>query len=29
MREMFETDLKEDYQGLEVMFLHVAQGQAL
>ena len=29
MREMFETDLKEDYQGLEEMFLHVAQGQAI
>ena len=29
MREMFESDLKEDYQGLEVMFLHVHQGQAL
>ena len=29
MREMFETDLKEDYQGLEVMFLHVHQGQAI
>ena len=29
MREMFESDLKEDYQGLEVMFLHVHQGQAI
>ena len=29
MREMFETDLKEDYDGLEVMFLHVHQGQAI
>jgi len=29
MREMFETDLKEDYEGLEVMFLHVHQGQAI
>ena len=25
MREMFESDLKADYQGLEVMFLHVHQ----
>ena len=29
MREMFESDLKEDYQGLEVMSLHVHQGQAI
>jgi len=29
MREMFESDLKADYQGLEVMFLHVHQGQAI
>ena len=29
MREMFESDLKVDYQGLEVMFLHVHQGQAI
>ena len=29
MREMFESDLKEDYQGLEVMLLHVHQGQAI
>jgi TRAP-type C4-dicarboxylate transport system substrate-binding protein len=29
MREMFETDLKEDYQDLEVMFLHVHQGQGI
>ena len=28
MREMFETDLKEDYQGMEVMFLHATQGHA-
>ena len=28
MREMFESDLKEDYQGLEVMFLHSSQGHA-
>tara|TARA_B100000575_G_C23113948_1_gene643759 strand:- start:85 stop:1104 length:1020 start_codon:yes stop_codon:yes gene_type:complete len=28
MREMFESDLKEDYENLEVMFLHVQQGQA-
>ena len=30
MREMFESDLKEDYekQNLEVMFLHVTQGHA-
>jgi TRAP-type C4-dicarboxylate transport system substrate-binding protein len=28
MREMFESDLKEDYENLEVMFLHVHQGQA-
>ena len=26
MREMYETDLKEDYKGLEVMFLHATQG---
>ena len=29
VREMFESDLKADYQGLEVMFLHVHQGQAI
>ncbi len=29
MREMFETDLKEDYQGMEVMFLHSTQGFAI
>ena len=31
MREMFESDLKQDYeeQGVEVMFLHVTQGHAL
>ena len=31
MREMFESDLKQDYdkQNLEVMFLHVHQGQAI
>ena len=29
MREMFESDLKEDYKDLEVMFLHVHQGQAI
>ena len=29
MREMFESDLKEDYENLEVMFLHVHQGQAI
>ena len=29
MREMFESDLKQDYQGLEVMFLHVHQRQAI
>ncbi len=29
MREMFESDLKEDYQGLEVMSLHVHQVQAI
>ena len=28
MWEMFETDLKEDYKGLEVMFLHATQGHA-
>lgn len=28
IREMFETDLKEDYQGMEVMFLHATQGHA-
>ena len=28
MREMFESDLKGDYENLEVMFLHVHQGQA-
>jgi TRAP-type C4-dicarboxylate transport system substrate-binding protein len=28
MREMLESDLKEDYENLEVMFLHVYQGQA-
>jgi TRAP-type C4-dicarboxylate transport system substrate-binding protein len=28
MREMLESDLKEDYENLEVMFLHVHQGQA-
>ncbi|SIO54249.1 TRAP-type C4-dicarboxylate transport system, substrate-binding protein [Rhodovulum sp. ES.010] len=27
--EMFESDLKEDYQGVEVMFLHVHSGQAI
>jgi TRAP-type C4-dicarboxylate transport system substrate-binding protein len=29
MREMFKSDLKEDYKGLEVMFLHVHQGQGI
>jgi TRAP-type C4-dicarboxylate transport system substrate-binding protein len=29
MREMFKSDLKEDYQDLEVMFLHVHQGQGI
>ncbi|TMV92407.1 TRAP transporter substrate-binding protein [Thioclava sp. BHET1] len=28
MYDMFETDLKPDYRGLEVMFLHVHAGQA-
>lgn len=29
MREMFDSDLAEEYQGLKVMFLHVHQGQAI
>ncbi|SIS56330.1 TRAP transporter substrate-binding protein [Paracoccus saliphilus] len=29
MHDMFESDLKEDYKGVEVMFLHVHAGQAL
>ena len=29
MREMFKSDLEEDYKDLEVMFLHVHQGQAI
>jgi TRAP-type C4-dicarboxylate transport system substrate-binding protein len=29
MYDMFESDLKQEYQGLEVMFLHVHAGQAL
>lgn len=29
MYDMFESDLKEEYQGLEVMFLHVHAGQAI
>ncbi|WP_193177399.1 TRAP transporter substrate-binding protein [Oricola nitratireducens] len=28
MYDMFESDLKQEYQGLEVMFLHVHAGQA-
>ncbi len=28
MREMFEEDLAQEYQGIKVMFLHVHQGQA-
>jgi len=29
MYDMFESDLKDDYQGVEVMFLHVHGGQAI
>lgn len=29
MREMFEEDLAEEYKGIEVMFLHVHQGQGI
>lgn len=29
MHDLFESDLKQDYQGVEVMFLHVHAGQAL
>ncbi|TCO68086.1 TRAP transporter substrate-binding protein [Rhodovulum euryhalinum] len=29
LHEMFETDLKPDYPGVEVMFLHVHAGQAI
>lgn len=29
MREMFEDDLAQEYKGIEVMFLHVHQGQAI
>jgi TRAP-type C4-dicarboxylate transport system substrate-binding protein len=29
MQEIFESDLKQEYQGLEVMFLHVHAGQAI
>ncbi len=29
MYDMFESDLKKDYKGLEVMFLHVHAGQAI
>ncbi|WP_413208038.1 TRAP transporter substrate-binding protein [Rhodospirillum sp. A1_3_36] len=29
MREIFESDLKDDYVGVEVMFLHVHAGQAI
>ena len=29
MYDMFESDLKEDYQGVEVMFLHVHAGQGI
>lgn len=29
MHELFESDLKEEYRGVEVMFLHVHQGQAI
>lgn len=29
MADMFETDLKQEYQGLEVMFLHTHAGQAI
>ncbi len=29
MRSMFESDLKEEYQGLEVMFLHVHAGNGI
>jgi hypothetical protein len=28
MYDMFESDLKDDYKGLEVMWLHVHAGQA-
>ncbi len=29
MYDMFESDLKQEYQGVEVMFLHVHAGQAI
>ncbi|WP_417711406.1 TRAP transporter substrate-binding protein [Roseibium aggregatum] len=29
MRELFESDLKDDYAGVEVMFLHVHAGQGI
>ena len=29
MREMFESDLKQEYNGVEVMFLHVHAGQGI
>ena len=29
MHEMFESDFKQEYQGVEVMFLHVHAGQAI
>ncbi|HSG95937.1 MAG TPA: TRAP transporter substrate-binding protein [Afifellaceae bacterium] len=29
MQEMFESDLKQEYEGVEVMFLHVHAGQAI
>jgi TRAP-type C4-dicarboxylate transport system substrate-binding protein len=29
MYDMFESDLKQEYQGIEVMFLHVHAGQAI
>ena len=29
MRDMFESDLKQEYKGVEVMFLHVHAGQAI
>ncbi|WP_299808614.1 TRAP transporter substrate-binding protein [uncultured Roseibium sp.] len=29
MKDIFESDLKEDYKGVEVMFLHVHAGQAI
>lgn len=29
MRDMFESDLKQEYDGLEILFLHVHAGQAI